>query len=57
MIEELNKSRKIMETDPDDFMQSPVSFLKARQPENVDILPSERSCSLRWPKTSTCRLK
>lgn len=42
VIEELNKSRKIMETDPDDFMQSPVSFLKARQPENVDILPSEK---------------
>lgn len=42
IVSDLEKTRKIGSGNPDDFMQSPITFLKSRQPDNADILPSER---------------
>lgn len=43
VVNQLGFTKQIRETDPNDYTQAPVSFLKARQPKNSEVLPKERA--------------
>ncbi len=51
LINDLGTTTKVVEGKPDDYSQSPVSFLKAHQPGNAKVLPKERSLLLSLAKT------
>ncbi len=42
IIEDLKNSTKIQDSNPDDFSQAPIRFLKANQPKQAKVLPKEK---------------
>lgn len=51
VVEDLKKSNQIQESNPNDFSQSPISFLKANQPKQAQVLPKEKAVLTNLAKT------
>lgn len=51
VVEDLKKSNQIQESDPNNFSQSPVAFLKANQPKQAQVLPKEKAVLAKLSQT------